>query len=441
MAGFHATALTQRSIAEEDSRQALLRLAEEMARSDNNRCALLFDFSGIPEIKNRLFFRSIVRFVEERTSDKVHTATPVALNCVVLITDSDTARTISAQMKRLASYLRHQRHGTFQVSFFDLRRDHRQFGEACRKLMQQHPVPPPDRTLCLKEEAPPSIEALDNLISVGRALGQADISMLLRNQDIWFFPSDATPVMIGREFWMSMNAVESLLHIPVVRDSWLFDRTTLYADHRVLNYMQHVNRPFPVPYSLNLHLETIFTGDFRRFAANLLATRHQRATDQPDIIVELPAQECQMFPEAFAAAAETLENYEISIAIDRLQWHDLETLPKAMADKASYLKIPWLTVADHMAKITDARDAETMIGTIERFGSDKIVLTRCDHADTVERGLRLGIHRFQGRGINRFLLNIETVERVLGPAAALGVLKGRSTRHRIRNRRPAECAL
>jgi hypothetical protein len=439
MAGFHITALARRVIAEDDTRQALLRLAEEMARSDNSRTALLFDFSGIPEITNRLFFRAITRFVEERTSERRHPATPIAKNCVVLITDPDNARKILSEMRKLSSFLRYRRHGTFQVTCFDLRREHRQFGETCRKLMEQRPVPPPDRSLCLKEEAPPSIEALDQLISIGRTFGQADISMLLRNQDIWFFPPDASPVTIGREFWLSVNAIESLLHIRIGRDPWLFDRMTQYADHRVLNYMQHVSRPFPLPYNINLHLATIFTGDFRRFVTSLNTARSKQLTGmkrRPEVIVELSAEECRQYPDAFAAAVEILEDQEIGLAIDRMEWKDLETLPETITQHAAYLKLLWLSVAAQMTAIAGTEDAETMITTLERVGSNKIVLIRCDHSDVVERGLRLGIRRFQGRGINRFLLNAETVERVLGPTAAMSVIKAQTGRLRAEHRHP-----
>ncbi|HEX6958714.1 MAG TPA: hypothetical protein VF194_12075 [Ferrovibrio sp.] len=433
MAGFHTTALTRRCIAKDETRQALLRLAEDLP-GNPDRIALLFDFSGIPEIKNRLFFRSMIHYLEDCAGAKPLTVTPVAMNCVVLIADSDAARAILAQMKKFATFLRYQRHGTFEVSCFDLRRGHRQFAEVLRRLMEQRPPPAPDRTLCFKEAAPPSMEALDSMITVGRIFGHADISVLLRNQDIWFFPPDAAPVTIGREFWLSMSAVESLLNIPLLRDSWLFDRTTQFADHRVLMHMLHMSRPFPLPHSINLHLATIFTGDFRRFATALRGSRPQRAARRHDLIVELPAQECVLYPEAFAAAVDILEEQEICVALDRLLWQDLPQVPEAIAGRASYIKIAWSSMADNMARIADSSDAEGMIALIERFGSDKIVLTRCDHPDAVERGLRLGVRRFQGRGINRFLFSVDAVERVLGQIAATSVAKS-LTRQRAPRRR------
>ncbi|HEX6958715.1 MAG TPA: hypothetical protein VF194_12080 [Ferrovibrio sp.] len=414
MVGFHTAALTQRCIARDHTRQALLRIAEDETPGQPDRLALLFDFSGIPEIGNRLFFRAMLRFLEEGTGGRPLAVVPIALNCVVAITDSDTARIILEQMNRLASFLRERRHGSFEVSCFDLKRGHWQFAEICRRLAAERPAPAPDRSLCLKEDAPPGMEALDTLITVGEVLGRADIATLLRQQSVWFFPPDAAPVKVGREFWISMRAVEKLLGLPLAQHPWLFERTTQFADHCVLTHMLQNLGPLSLPLGINLHLATIFTGDFRRFAFGLRGAGARQAAHRHDLIVELPVQECLQYPEAYAPAADILDEQGICIALDRLQWQDLAALPEAIARRATYIKVIWPSVAGHAAQASDAEGMAAMATLLERFGADKLVLTRCDHPDAIGQGLRLGIRRFQGRGITRYLFNTRSVERLLG---------------------------
>lgn len=380
---------------------AILRLAETIAERSKDKTAIVVDVSGIPEVNDRLFFRSIVRFIEERAADTPHSVHPLALHCVTLLAMPDAARKIVAQLNELSDFLNKQHHGALRIFTFDLANEPRRFVAFCAERMERNPLPPADRSLKIQDPAAPSIEELDHFLVVERTLRQAEITRLLRSQDIWRLAPKEKPKRLARELWVSIPAVEALMDMPILSDPWLFGRTTELTDHRLLVHLLHPEELDLQPVHVNLHVATVFSGDYRRIVQTHDANRRKR------LIVELPYLEWRNNPELFGRAIEVIRHDGLGLVLDGVRSVDLDTVAREGYNLFDAVKLD----GANLELGEDLRDP------IERIGADKVVLHHCDSDAALPKAFTFGLRQFQGRGIAALMRDPARASALLGPEA------------------------
>lgn len=382
----------------------LVRFAETLAARGENKTALVIDLAGIPEANERMFFRSLVRYVEERTADLPNETLPLARHFIALLADAETARKIKGRLETLSDFLAEKHHGSIRVQSFDLAHDSKRFVDTCNRLIEQAPLPPGDRSVKIKDPAPPGPTDLDQFLMVQRALGNADISSLIRSQDLWLLIPGKPPAVFARDTWVSIPAIESRLEIPLVSESWLLGRTAELADSRLIAHLLHEEAAPPVPRFIGVHVATVFSGDFRQ----LLATGGQDRRQPP--IFELSLEERQHDAGLFDKAIAVLRDAKLRIVLGDVLGPDLLTL-----QDADYQHADWIRLDSSALQLGDGNQLER----IKTIGPERFILCECNDDAVVQAGLRLGIRRFQGRAVNAAMKSPEAVERLLG-AGALG---------------------
>jgi len=382
----------------------LVRFAETLAARGENKTALVIDLAGIPEVNERMFFRSLVRYVEERTADLPNETLPLARHFIALLADAETARKIKGRLETLSDFLAEKHHGSIRVQSFDLANDSKRFVDTCNRLIEQSPLPPPDRSVRIKDPAPPGPADLDQFLMVQRSLGNADISSLIRSQDLWLLMPGRPPGIFARDTWVSIPAIESRLEIPLVSDSWLLGRTAELADYRLIAHLLREDAAPPVPRFIGVHVATVFSGDFRQ----LLATGGQDRRQPP--IFELSLEERQRNAELFDKAIAVLRDAKLRIVLGDVLGPDLLTLKDDDFQHAD-----WIRLDSSALQVGDGNQLER----IKAIGPERFILCECNDDTVIQAGLRLGVRRFQGRAVNAAMKSPEAVERLLG-AGALG---------------------
>lgn len=383
--------------------QELMRFAKALAARGENKVALVIDLTGIPEANDRVFFRSLVRFVEERTDGVPHDALPLARHFVALLADPDHAIEIQQRLTALSDYFGEHHHGSVRVQAFDLVKHASLFVNTCRQLMQQPPPPASERSLRIKDPAAPDMQTLDRFLQVQRVLRTADLSMLTRNQDIWVLRPAMAPLRMARELWLSIPDLERRIEIPVSNQPWLFGRTTELADYRLLAQLLRYDGNNNVTLCLNLHAATVFSNAFRKL-------RSQPTPETPrNLIVELSHEERHESPALFDLAVKELRLLECGVTLDGLKPHDLSTLTAEELDCVDWIKLDVGSRPESTANLS---------AQIERIGPERIILHHCDSDLAVRYGLSQGVQRFQGRGLQPLLDDPAQLEALLGPEAA-----------------------
>lgn len=389
---------------------ALSGLAGRLKLMHGGKVAVLVDLSAIPAIHNRIMFRSFARFIEERVLDQSIEAVSLARNILVLLATPEMAKRLRGQLELLSARLEDQRHGSIKVQLFDLEAQAKAFAETAQRLIDQAPAPRAERTVVIREEAPPDVETLGRTIEMQRALWQADLASLTRRQPIWRLAADAAPNRLADEAWVSISALERALHIDLRGNLWLFGKTTEMLDQRMIAQLVADARSLRHPLCINLHLATLVGAPFRRLI------EEKPAEEIAGLVVEVPLLEWRVDAALTESAQQVLHRAGIRLALDHIRAQDVATLTPAEWSAATYLKFDAVpdglgALKATLAKIPADRRAEL---------AAKGVFCHCESADAIAAGATSNIALYQGRGLARFLGDTESVRQVFGAAAAEG---------------------
>lgn len=395
----------------------LSRLAEKLARDHADDVAILVDLSGISSISNRLMFRSMARFIEERTAEEPFEAVSLARNILVLLAEPAAARRLREKLELLSEHLKQHHYGSIALRLFDLKTQSHRFVSSAQRLMEQSPAPPSDRVVPLRDEPAPDLDSLDRVIDLQRALGQADLSNQSRRQVIWKLQPNMPPTAIGEENWISIDAIERITGIALRQNIWLFGKATELLDQRMIAQIMTDAIPPDRLLSINLHLTTIIGGTFRRLL-------DEKPADQiRQLMVEITLPEWRTNHVVSSAARQILLQRGIHICLDVVDPASLGTLTDSDLQAVDYLK---LDAAGHYAEAHVAALQVLPPALYDRV-LQKAIFVHCDDAVAVATGLAAGIRHFQGRGLAPLLEDIDMFAHLLGAKAAdgaTGALKG-----------------
>ena len=232
------------------------------------------------------------------------------------------------------------------------------------------------------------------LVRAEAALGQADLSNLLRRQAICALIGQGAPQPIFHEIFISIADLRETLmpKVNMASSPWLFQQLTETLDRRVLSLLnQHDDRTLEGDISINLNVATILSPEFITFDDNIKVSK--RGT----IVLEL--QKVDIFADlsAYLFARDFAHDRGYRICIDGLSYSMLPFVDRERLG-ADLIKLIW----DQDLAQASASSPEAL----RRIGISRIILARCDNDASIDFGQSLGITLYQGRHLDSLFNDI-----------------------------------
>lgn len=298
------------------------------------------------------------------------------------------------------SFLLSRRYGGLSVKIFNLNHEAYEFAICCVDHMQTVKRENAEEFLDFYLAPPKNVNQLGQLVEVERVVGQADISVHIRNQSIWTLRPETEPALLGEELWVSIPAMEEITGKDILSDDWMFVRFTELLDNRVLSHVTKEQFSGNLARFLNLNPVAVVSANFQRMIRTLPARQLRNLT------IEVPLLMWRENPKVRKGIIGRFERHGVRLAFDRIPLNRLKDVKETELEVASFIKV-------HVFDAT----GEDIAGTLENCSSDvleKIIFCRCDTTEQIEAGVKAGITHFQGYGVAAFLDNPAELDRVLG---------------------------
>jgi hypothetical protein len=186
----------------------------------------------------------------------------------------------------------------------------------------------------------------------------------------------------------------------LVASPWLFQHMTETLDRRVLaNINKHDDGSLTNNFSINLNVATILSSDFLKFDDNI------NESMRSSIVLEIQLVDIFSDLSSFLLARDFVHDRGYRICVDGV---NIDTIHYIDRDKlgANFIKVFW------NQKMIDMVKDETFVNDIKRIGGNNIILCRVDDELAVDTGQKVGIALFQGRHIQRLILEDPRNKRV-----------------------------
>lgn len=235
----------------------------------------------------------------------------------------------------------------------------------------------------------------EELAAICQRLELADLTAVVRQQTALTLRCDAAPAPLLRETYISMHDLRALIApgVDMAASNWLFRYLTEILDRRMLDFVTGQRLACgPVPISLNLNLASLTTSVFNRFL-----DIHGKNVAKP--ILEIQLVDLLAHGAVLAKMRQSFEAQGYKILIDGFTPPTLQALDVS-AVRPDFVKIWWREDAPTMfpdPSVSGLRE------TLERIGTDSIILARAESEQAVRWGVGHGIRRFQGRFIDRLV--------------------------------------
>ena len=231
------------------------------------------------------------------------------------------------------------------------------------------------------------------LAEIEKALAQADLSGLTRQQPIFAIKAGAAPVPVMKEFYVSIADLRGLIasDIDLTSDRWLFQRLTQTLDRRVLSQFSRLEKGDTWRFfSLNLNIATVLSPEFLKFDGAL------RSGARGTIAIELPPADVFGDMAGFMFARDFLQARGYRVSLDGLTHLTAPLIDRARLG-VDLLKLYW---DSEMADDPSGAVKKDLGEFVEKSGAARIILCRCDNQKAVDFGNALGIFMFQGRHLD-----------------------------------------
>jgi EAL domain-containing protein (putative c-di-GMP-specific phosphodiesterase class I) len=224
-------------------------------------------------------------------------------------------------------------------------------------------------------------------------LKRIDLHSVLRRQSVCAVQPDMKIRRVFDEVYTNIAHLRQLMHIDVdlLGNRWLFKYMTSLLDVRMLEMIsQNLTRYTDSPISLNLNVETLISRSFAEFDA------HIKPSSKVGIVIEIPIVDVFSDTPAFHAARREAQKLGYRVCLDGVRTANLMMLDRKKLG-VDLVKMQWN--ADVEADLNSAENKE-IVNAVSSFGSNRVILCRCDNKQAVQYGQALGISLFQGRFID-----------------------------------------
>lgn len=249
-----------------------------------------------------------------------------------------------------------------------------------------------------KEPQAPSVTSLSaaSLANVEEDVWKADVSKALRSQPICAVLPGSDARKVFDEIYVHIAHLRQMLkkEVDFFSNRWLFKYLTQTLDARVLeiigrdpaHYLQN-------PISLNLNAETLLSEAFSAFNAAVPAAM------KVAVVVEVPVVDVFADITGFTVARREVQKMGYRVCLDGLTAKNLIHIDREHLG-VDLLKVQWN--ADAGSDLQTAENRE-LAAAIQRCGTKRIILCRCDSKNAIEYGQALGVSLFQGRYLDGLL--------------------------------------
>jgi len=234
------------------------------------------------------------------------------------------------------------------------------------------------------------------LVSIERDLERADLQRVLRRQPICVVMPNMSTRTVFDELYVNINHLRQLLKMDVdfLSNRWLFKYLTQLLDLRMLDLIrQNTLRYLEAPVSLNMNVETLISQRFIEFDAQI------KPSAKVSIVIEVPIIDVFADMHAFHLARREVQRMGYRVCLDGVSVESFLMVDRAKLG-VDLVKVQWN--ADVEADLGTKENRE-MAAAVSAFGSNRVILCRCDNKQAVQYGHALGISLFQGRYIDSML--------------------------------------
>ncbi len=296
-------------------------------------------------------------------------------------------------------------------TIYDLRQQWQEFSDICSRrmalLVRKNSAP--ERFERVSAPAQPVSENIETrsstlktgfnvlqLADVESDLDKADIQSVLRRQPICVVSPAMSVRKVFDEMYINIAHLRQLLKIgsDFISNRWLFKYLTQLLDVQMLDFIGHnINRYMESPVSLNLNVETLISGRFAEFDAVL------KPSAKVSIVIEIPVMDVFADIHAFHLARKEVQRLGYRVCLDGISVESFLMIDRERMG-VDLVKIQWN--ADIEEDLT-SRENKDVIKAVSSFGSNRVILCRCDNKEAVQYGQALGISLFQGRYIDSLI--------------------------------------
>lgn len=238
-----------------------------------------------------------------------------------------------------------------------------------------------------------------------RALGDSDLSRMLRSQPVCLLCDDGSMLPVYDEIYTSIADLEQATRLNLRRGAnrWLLRHLTRILDRRMLTAMRQGIDPADLPapiaalrtrlhargnFALNLNLESVQSPQFAAFDAGL----DQRL--RGSLVLEFHNLDVLGDMAAFADVRQLARRRGYRLCLDSVSHLSLPLLDRHTLD-VELVKIDW---SEEMVPQRDRVRALLTAAEARRF-----ILCRCDSEEALDFGLAVGISLYQGRQVDLML--------------------------------------
>ncbi len=218
-----------------------------------------------------------------------------------------------------------------------------------------------------------------------------NIKSTIRRQSVYLFREDLPSRKVFDELYIKINKLGELLNISsnLHENRWLFMYLTEILDANMLDLInQHKDTLLNSSISLNLNIHTVLSERFKVFDSAL------KQFFKFALIVEIQLSDAIDHLRLFVLARNLLHEMGHRVCLDGLNY--LSFLP------VDYDKLGFDLVKLHWdADMVTLASRQALADKVKAFGSNRVILTRCDTQDAIDFGQSLGIVLFQGRYLDR----------------------------------------
>jgi len=227
-------------------------------------------------------------------------------------------------------------------------------------------------------------------------LSNIDISVAMRKQPICAIKKKGEVTPVFHEMYVNIGHLCKMMDhdYNLFSRKWLFNYLTEELDKAVMGVLQ--DRPniyLDKAISMNLNISTILSDDFTRFCERIAATVNTK------IVVEVHVADVFNDMRSFYKAKDIIHGYGHKICLDGLSKDSFSQIDRRDLG-FDLAKLRWN--ADFAADI-NREDNARLLRAIEKCGSNRMILCRCESEHAIDYGKILGISLFQGRYPDRVL--------------------------------------
>lgn len=251
----------------------------------------------------------------------------------------------------------------------------------------------PSPTLATQSKNAPRPLDMQGLAMLEAALASRPIAPFLRQQAVALISPEGEAENVFTEVYVSIPDLQRALspNADIDADQWIFLALTRILDRRVLAHLNSAEATaLPRPASLNLGLSGL-----DQEALNALMRLQSRCRDWRTII-ETPHLEPFVDLADYAAKSARLREMGFRLCLDGLCHNTLPLIDRQRLN-VDFLKIRWSPALEREGI---AAPLDRLAEAVQRTGTDRVVLCRCDTPGALAWGRSIGITLYQGRFID-----------------------------------------